>query len=265
MGRTLSMSNPFTDNPDLVACAQVVEKADPDRFAATMAAPVGARAVLFPIYAMNIEVARAPWVSSEPMIAQMRLQWWRDALDEIDAGGFVRRHEVVTPLALALPKPAIAPLRGLIDARMADVEPVPFDDEQALFAYLDATAGGLAQASALALGAKALPASLPDWARAAGLARYFQAVPDLVARGRHPLPDGRPETLARMACEALAPLSSLRRLRREMGPEAGAAVHEFWQAGDLLRLVVREPSCVGEARLTLPEFRRRAGLLLTGF
>ena len=68
---------------DLIACADIVRRADPARFQAAMAAPVAARSVLFPIYAFNVEVARAPWVTSEPMIAEMRLQWWVDALEEI--------------------------------------------------------------------------------------------------------------------------------------------------------------------------------------
>ena len=84
------------------ACASLVRDGDPDRFAAAVAAPVPARAVLFPIYAFNLEVARAPWVTAEPMIAEMRLQWWRDVLSEIEAGGDVRRHEVATPLGAAI-------------------------------------------------------------------------------------------------------------------------------------------------------------------
>ena len=70
----------------LQACADLVQRGDPDRFAAAMAAPVAARKVLFPLYAFNLEVARAPWVTEEPMIAEMRLQWWRDALGEIGGG-----------------------------------------------------------------------------------------------------------------------------------------------------------------------------------
>ena len=50
-----------------------------------MAAPLAARQILFPLYAFNVEVARAPWVASEPMIGEMRLQWWRDVLEEIGA------------------------------------------------------------------------------------------------------------------------------------------------------------------------------------
>ena len=64
------------------ACAALVERGDPDRFAAVMAAPVAARTRLWPLYAFNLEVARAPWVTKEPMIAEMRLQWWRDVVAE---------------------------------------------------------------------------------------------------------------------------------------------------------------------------------------
>ena len=47
------------------ACAAIVEKADPDRFLSAMTAPPEGRALLFPLYAFNAEVARAPWVTSE--------------------------------------------------------------------------------------------------------------------------------------------------------------------------------------------------------
>ncbi|MEN9060069.1 hypothetical protein [Ponticoccus litoralis] len=50
----------FEPGTDLHACAELVQRADPERFRAVMAAPVAARAALFPIYAFNIEVARAP-------------------------------------------------------------------------------------------------------------------------------------------------------------------------------------------------------------
>ena len=72
------------------ACAGIVERGDPERFLAIMAGPVAARRILFPIIALNIEVSRAPWVTQEAMIAEMRLQWWRDALEEVAEGKEVR-------------------------------------------------------------------------------------------------------------------------------------------------------------------------------
>ena len=78
----------------LQACAEIVKRGDPDRFLAAMAAPPDARRILFPLYAFNVEVARAPWVTAEPMIAEMRLQWWRDSVEGIYAGE-PRRHAVI--------------------------------------------------------------------------------------------------------------------------------------------------------------------------
>ncbi|MDO7568214.1 MAG: squalene/phytoene synthase family protein, partial [Paracoccaceae bacterium] len=75
------------------ACARLVAKGDPDRFAATMATALPARAPLLVLYAFNIEVARAPWASKESLISHMRLQWWRDLVDQ--AGRSARpAHEV---------------------------------------------------------------------------------------------------------------------------------------------------------------------------
>ena len=87
---------------DVIACARLLERGDPERFRAIMATPLGVRKTLFPIFAFNLEVACAPWVTKEPLIAEMRLQWWQDVLSEISDGRAVRRHEVATPLASSL-------------------------------------------------------------------------------------------------------------------------------------------------------------------
>jgi phytoene synthase len=250
---------------DLYACAQIVERGDPERFVAAMAAPVAAREVLFPLYAFNIEVSRAPWVTQEPMIAQMRLQWWMDALDEIERGGFVRRHEVVTPLAQALNGMDLGCLRSLVTAREMDLERAPFATAEDLQSYLDHTSGALVSTALVALGAQheSLGKVLPH-SRAAALVRYLQAVPTLEARGKLPLPDGRPEALAALAEKHLIDLQQgpgLRRLRRSFGP-SGVALRELAQAKALLQLVRRDPKCVADGRLHLREFQRRLLLLM---
>ena len=68
------------------ACAELVRRGDPDRFLSAMTAPPELRGRLMILYAFNLEVARAPWVASEPMLAEMRLQWWADAIAEIFEG-----------------------------------------------------------------------------------------------------------------------------------------------------------------------------------
>ena len=173
------------------ACAGLVARGDPDRFRAVMAAPVALRRTLFPLYAFNLEVARAPWVTQEPLIAQMRLQWWRDALEEIATGVNVRRHEVVSPLAAVLDQQAARDLDDLVDARRTDIEGNPPASAEALTRYLDRTSGTLLWTAARLAGATDTPA-IRDAGLAHGMAGYLKAVPQLVEKSRNPLPPGEP-------------------------------------------------------------------------
>ncbi len=194
------------------------------------------------------------------MIAEMRLQFWRDVVEEAPAGRS-RAHEVAGPLAglireAALPVPL---LEAMIEARRHDIWAEPFADEAAFTAHLEATAAGLMWASALALGA---PAAAETAVRAvgwaAGLAAWLQAVPELEARGRQPLPDGRPEAVVALARAGLSRLESGRRVR--LPRDARPALLPAWQAGALLRLAVDEPGRVAAGRLQLSEFARRGRL-----
>ena len=79
--------------------AQQVRLSDPDRFLTALFAPAAARENLFALYAFNLEVARIPELVHEPMMGQIRLQWWRERFDEIYAGQ--PRDGAETPQALA--------------------------------------------------------------------------------------------------------------------------------------------------------------------
>ena len=57
----------------------------------------------------------------EPMIAEMRLQWWRDALGEIGAGDKVRSHPVTLALAEVLDPEGAEALDRLVAARRFDI------------------------------------------------------------------------------------------------------------------------------------------------
>ena len=239
------------------ACAALVERGDPDRFAAVMAAPVAARARLWPLYAFNLEVARAPWVTKEPMIAEMRLQWWRDVVAEPAP----RAHEVAGPLH-GLIRQAGLPvdvLDRVAAARRWDIYRDAFADRAAFDAYLMDTGGGLMWLAALALGAPpAAEAQVRALGWATGLANYLRAVPDLEARGRVPLIDGRPEAVRDLAAEGLARLKSSRGVR--VG-SARPALLAGWQTGALLAQVERDPLAVAEGRMGLSEFSKRGRLV----
>ena len=252
----------FSD--DISACAQLLERGDAARFRAVMAAPALLRPKLFAIFAFNLEVARAPWMTQEPMIAEMRLQWWQDALGEIAAGDRVRRHEVVTPLADALSVQAAEGLRDLVTARRWDIYREPFTDAGDFDSYLRHTSGRLLQVAAQALG----PAEsdlVEDFGSAVGLANFFTAVPALIAAGRQPLIDPSPDAIRALAARGLQQLAKARAARSDISPQAGAALLCGSAAKGVLMQAQRAPARVISGLQPASPFAERMGLLLRGF
>jgi phytoene synthase len=145
------------DNPqdDL---EETVRRADPDRWLASrfIADPL-ARADVIALYAFDHVLARVPAMVTEPLMGEIRLAWWSEALDEIWSGGAVRSHPVALALAEAARRRGLdrAPLEALIAARFGDLDAAPFADEAEALAYAEQTAGALMQAAAQALGAPA--------------------------------------------------------------------------------------------------------------
>ena len=75
-------------------CLAQVRQGDRDRYLALLFAPASARNALAAIAAFNLELARAATEITESMLGLVRLQWWREAVEEIREGGAVRRHQV---------------------------------------------------------------------------------------------------------------------------------------------------------------------------
>lgn len=237
---------------DIDACAEIVHRADPERFRATMMAPLGLREKLLVLYAFNAEVARAPWVASEPIIGEMRLQWWHDALEEIASGAPVRRHEVVTPLTGLLSPASARRLQNVVQARRWDIHGEPFTDEAALWAHLEAGFGALV-VTALELAGAPEPERWLRAGAAMGLASWFEAVPALETHGKHPLPSEC--DVAALAGEGLA-------LLRKPKPKgiAKKALLVGWRAAPLLRQAMRHPERV-QTGLALSPFQSQIHLI----
>lgn len=231
---------------DLTACAQIVERGDPARFRTVMAAPLAAREKLFPLYAFNVEVSRAPWVTAEPMIAEMRLQWWRDALAEIAAGGMVRRHEVVTPLAGILSVSDVNVLDDLISVRVWDCYKDSFENQAHLERYLTRTSGNLMQVAATLLGGDGAAALAAGYGL--GVANWLRAIPALESSKRIPLVDGTAEGVRALAQSGLA---SLQGAQHDF---AKPSLPAFWPAtgaARVLKVAIKDPHRVAQG--TLPE------------
>ena len=134
-----------------------LKKADPDRYRAALMAETRARDDLLILYAFHYELSKVPDVTSEPMLGQIRYQWWRDTIDEIYTGREVRRHEISTPLGEMLIRTDIPRfwIDRLIDGRARDLDPQAFTDMDDAKDYARRTSGQLMQIAVKLLGGAA--------------------------------------------------------------------------------------------------------------
>ncbi len=235
----------------LSTCADQVRRQDRDRYLTALFAPAERREDLFALYAFNLEVAKTAEVVSEAMVGRIRLQWWREAIEEI-YGDRPRAHAVIGPLARAVDRHGLsrAPFDRLIDAREADLAGEPPADLAALETYAEGTAASI---FLLALGVLGSPADQGPAATAAhhlgvtwaltGLAR---AVPFHARQKRSYLPvdltseagldtadlfelrasPALARVIEELAARAADHLQAVRRLRRDL-PRAAAPLLLF--------------------------------------
>src|SRR5215471_18639800 len=67
--------------------AALVRRHDRDRFQTVLFAPAARREALFALYAFNYEIARVRETVTEPVLGQIRLQWWRENIAAAFEGG----------------------------------------------------------------------------------------------------------------------------------------------------------------------------------
>ena len=238
-------------------CAEEVRRHDHDRWLAALFAPEGPRAGLMALYAFNLELARIPAAVREPMLGEIRLQWWRETIDAALAGS-ARAQPVALALAAAHRAQPFTPalLRRLIDARTGDLYPAPPADLAQLETYAGETAGTLGELAAEALGAGG--AASREAAREVGigwaLGGLIRALPFHVAEGRVYVPA---DLLAQagLAAENLWAPANRPRLKPCLARIGDAAAAHFARARALRREVERAampallPAAVGELYL----------------
>ena len=133
--------------------AKQVKAHDYDRFLITLFAPATSREDLFALYAFNHEVAKIREAVSEPMLGEIRLQWWRESIDGIYDDN-PRKHGVVLPLHAAVKRSSIAKqdFIKIIDARVADIYDENPKTLNEFEAYLGETSGNLTRIAAQIIG-----------------------------------------------------------------------------------------------------------------
>jgi phytoene synthase len=130
-----------------------VRKLDPDRYSTALFAPVGRRPALFALILFNYEIGRVREVVTQTILGQARLQWWRDALEQIFAG-VPPAHDVALALAAAIAEAGLdrTRLERMIDAREADLAPTPPARIEDLLSYAADSSGTLVELTLQALG-----------------------------------------------------------------------------------------------------------------
>jgi hypothetical protein len=125
-------------------CSEQARIQDGDRYLIALFQPKPKRRAAIALAAWNLELSRVRPRSGETTIGLMRLQWHRDALEEI-AKGEPRHHPVIGELAKAYDAKLfdLADLHTIIDARERDLDPAPMQNLDDLEAYARATAGML--------------------------------------------------------------------------------------------------------------------------
>ncbi len=183
-----AMSPPITPNTDLHDLARTHE---PERYLAATLAPEPQRAALIALSAFAADLQRIPATATDPLLGEIRLQWWRDNLEATAAGG-ISGAPVADALGAAiqayhLPVPLLV---AITEARAWDLYDDPMSDAAALDGYLSKTEAILFELALRILGVPAGDAGAlaAPAGRAFGLTRLLARLPEHLARGRMPLP-----------------------------------------------------------------------------
>lgn len=139
------MTNPPARHDTAVQyCVDQVRRFDHDRFLCTLFVPAPARDAVMALLAFNVEVARIRDLVREPMMGQIRLQWWREVIEHAHKGD-LRQHPVALELGAAIRAHMLPgqPFEALLTARERDLDDEPPASLAELEAYAQDTAATL--------------------------------------------------------------------------------------------------------------------------
>ena len=155
-------------------CADLVKRRDEDRWLSAQYATPQLRRRLIALAAFQCELRHIPAAVSEPPLGEIRLQWWRDALEELRNGQRPRTHPVVEELlhARIFSAQKFEQLDGAIESTARTLYGSDFADIDDLTAWLGETDGALDEvAYCLATGDDAAPPAVRALGAAFAMAR----------------------------------------------------------------------------------------------
>ena len=171
--------------------AALVKSRDRDRYWSALFAPAPKQPALLALYAFDAELDHILAAVQEPLAGEIRLQWWRDAID-LTSAGTRTGNPVADSLRAAilqhnLPKDR---LTGMIDARVPALFSEAPPDEAALKDTLREKEGAVFALAAAILGdeGEQAKAAAVHAGIAFGLTKMLVAVPFLASRQKPFLP-----------------------------------------------------------------------------
>jgi phytoene synthase len=199
--------------------AALVRRHDRDRYQTVLFAPAARREALFALYAFNYEIARVRESVTQPMLGQIRLQWWRENIAAAFDGGPVRHHPVAEALTTVIRDLRLSRdhFNRLIDARETDLADEPPATLAALVDYTEATSARLVYLALEVLGVHDSPAMNAGLhvGIAYSLAGLLRAMP-FRARQIIPADIPTPDGVTKVAAAALQHLQAARALRKRI-------------------------------------------------
>ncbi len=192
--------------PILRPVADAARQGEPDRYIGALLAPRGVARDLLALAAFAAEVARIPAQVSDPLLGEIRLQWWRDAIQGMAEPGRRTGHPVADALGQMIDDrrmlhgPDAAAENAVRQALIERIDATSFDlqgslhaDDAALARHLWGREGVL-----FALALTLTPRQHPEAAfeepacrlagTAYGIARLLGRLPALMHNGGFPIP-----------------------------------------------------------------------------
>lgn len=168
-----------------------LKKADPDRYLLSLFVPAKARAALWSLFLFNHELVRTRSMVTDTTIGLIRLQWWRDEIAKLYAGGDGGKVPILSTLASAIHAQNLPQewFESLIYAREFDLENLAPASWEGLRNYADFTTTPLNRLALKIIDEEAKDDEIRQVSLNFGLLEAIRSVPFMLAEGRCLLPE----------------------------------------------------------------------------
>lgn len=177
----------------MLAVRETAKRLAYDRYLSALLAPRDVQQDLVTLSAFVGEIARIPRTVTEPHLAEIRLQWWRDALDACQRGERTG-NPVADNVGTLISRRGLPPVlfQAIIEGRSRELYRDGIATDAQLTSYCEETEGAPFRLAALLLGAEPqeeIDTITSHAAKAYGLVQLAVHLPYHIALGRVPLPE----------------------------------------------------------------------------